>query len=214
MARRCDVSTRRLFEHSQRSPHGIGVARSTNRAHTLDLTLLERAVVRCWNGWRLLAVAETIHAYDHALTTLHAHLLIVRAARDLLLHEAGRDRLFRAAERVDTTEQLHRASLERVGQLFHVVAARQGICRGCDAALVTEHLLRTERQRRRLGGGKRERFVVAIRMQRLGAAEYRRQRLYRHTHDVVEGLLCRKRDAAGLRVKTQPGAGIAGLESL
>ena len=54
-----------------------------------------------------------------------------------------------------------------------------------------------------LGGRKRERFVLAVGVQRLRSAEYCGQGLQGHAHDVVFGLLRGERRAAGLRVKAQ-----------
>ena len=63
-------------------------------------------------------------------------------------------------------------------------------------------------------GRQRERFVVAVRVQRLRAAEHRRQRLHRDAHDVVQRLLRLERDAARLRVKAQPAARVVRAEAL
>ena len=48
-----------------------------------------------------------------------------------------------------------------------------------DAALVQDDLLRPQRDRRALLGRQRERFVLAVAVQRLRAAKHRRQRLQR-----------------------------------
>src|SRR2546423_1471310 len=50
-------------------------------------------------------------------------------------------------------------------------------------------------------------------MERLRSAEDRRQRLDSDSHDVVERLLCLKRDAARLRVKAKSRARVAGAEA-
>ena len=52
-------------------------------------------------------------------------------------------------------------------------------------------------------GRQRQRFVLAVAVQRLRAAKHRRQRLQRHAHDVVVGLLRGQRAAGGLRVEAQ-----------
>ena len=52
-------------------------------------------------------------------------------------------------------------------------------------------------------GRQRQRFVAAVAVQRLRAAEHRGQRLQRDAHDVVVGLLRGQRAAGGLRVKAQ-----------
>ena len=83
-----------------------------------------------------------------------------------------------------------------------------------DARLVRDDLLRAQRERRRFRGRQRERLVVAVRVQRLRAAQHGGERLHRDAHDVVERLLRRERDAAGLRVKAQTRARVARAEAL
>ena len=52
-------------------------------------------------------------------------------------------------------------------------------------------------------------------MQRLRTAENRRQRLNRHSHDVVLGLLSREADAGGLRMEAhEPRPRILGAEGI
>ncbi len=53
-------------------------------------------------------------------------------------------------------------------------------------------------------GRQPERLVARVRVQRLGAAAHRRQRLDRHPHDVVLRLLGGERRARGLGVEAQP----------
>ena len=71
------------------------------------------------------------------------------------------------------------------------------------AALVRDDLLRAQRDARRFLGRQRQRLVAAVAVQRLRAAEHRRQRLQRHPHDVVVRLLRGERAAGGLRVEAQ-----------
>ena len=66
-----------------------------------------------------------------------------------------------------------------------------------------DDLLRPERERRGLGRRQRERLVERVGVQRVGAAEHRRQRLQRRADDVVVRLLRRERDAGRLAVETQ-----------
>ena len=72
-----------------------------------------------------------------------------------------------------------------------------------DAALGGDDLLRPQRDARRFLGRQRQRLVAAVAVQRLRAAEHRRQRLQRDADDVVVGLLRGQRAAGGLRVKAQ-----------
>ena len=66
-----------------------------------------------------------------------------------------------------------------------------------------DDLLRPQRNRGAFLGRERERFVFAIAMQRLRAAEHRGERLQRDAHDVVVGLLGRQRAARRLGVEAQ-----------
>ena len=66
-----------------------------------------------------------------------------------------------------------------------------------------DDLLRPQRDARRLLGRQRQRFVAAVAVQRLRAAEHRRQRLQRDADDVVVGLLRGQRAAGRLRVEPQ-----------
>src|SRR5206468_12306969 len=92
-----------------------------------DLTLLERRVIGGSNDGLRLAIGEPIHADDHRLAALDAKLMLVRRSADLLLEKARFDRARRAAAFVHLREQRHRRRLERVRELLHVVASREGI---------------------------------------------------------------------------------------
>ena len=72
-----------------------------------------------------------------------------------------------------------------------------------DAALGRDDLLRPQRDARRFLGRQRQRLVAAVAVQRLRAAEHRRQRLQRDADDVVVRLLRGQRAAGGLRVEAQ-----------
>ena len=72
-----------------------------------------------------------------------------------------------------------------------------------DAALVGDDLLRAQRERRRLGGRQRQRLVERVGVERVGAAEHRRQRLQRRPDDVVVRLLRGQRHAGRLAVEAQ-----------
>ena len=66
-----------------------------------------------------------------------------------------------------------------------------------------DDLLRAQRDARRFLGRQRQRLVAAVAVQRLRAAEHRRQRLERDADDVVVGLLRGQRAAGRLRVEAQ-----------
>ena len=137
----------------------------------------------------------------------------VRRLGDLPLREAFLDRLDHAAEAVDGVEVLPGAALHVERQPLDEVRAAERIDDAGDAALVGDHLLRPQRQRRRLLGRQRQRLVERVGVQRVGAAEHRRQRLQGGADDVVVRLLRRQRDAGGLGVEAQlPGALVSRLK--
>ena len=74
-----------------------------------------------------------------------------------------------------------------------------------DAGLLGDDLLLAEGEQRGLGGRHRERLVVRVGVERLRAAEDRRERLDRDAGQVVERLLRRQRHAGGLGVEAHPG---------
>ena len=103
-----------------------------------------------------------------------------------------------------------RLALDAVGQLLDRVGAAERVDGIGHAALPRDDLLRPQRDRRRLLGRQRHRFVPAVAVERLRAAHHRRQRLDGDADDVVVGLLRRQRAAGRLRVEPELlGAGIA-----
>ena len=82
-----------------------------------------------------------------------------------------------------------------------MVGAAQRVDRVDDPGLVRDHLLRAQRQPHRVLGRQRQRLVVRVRVQRLRAAEHRRERLDRRPRDVDERLLPGQRHPRGLRVE-------------
>src|SRR5919108_611393 len=150
---------------------------------------------------RLVLLLVAVHAHDHALAALD--LLLEPEARlgDLALRVALLDRLDHAAELVDLAELGIGRLLEAIGERLDEVGAAERVDRVRDAGLVGDDLLRPQRDAHRLLCGERERLVVGVRVERLRAAEHRRQRLGRGAHDVVERLLRRQRHPRRLRVE-------------
>ena len=68
----------------------------------------------------------------------------------------------RAAECIDLLKQCHSLLLELSGESLHVIAAREGISSKGSAALVPDHLLRSQRQRCGLRAGEGQGFIIAI----------------------------------------------------
>ncbi len=116
---------------ASRSAPRAAVTRAASRAprdcEPQHLVPLERRVIGRGNDRRRRVVGELVHADDHRLAALDAHLMLVRAARDLLLEERRLDRLRRAAELVD----LRRAARAR-GVRARSSDARRSSCRRAD----------------------------------------------------------------------------------
>ena len=109
--------------------------------------------------------------------------------------------LHHAAGLVDLLEQRFRFALELVRERLDIVGAAEWVDHVGHARLVGEDLLRAKRHLHRLFRRQRQRFVHAVGVQRLRAAEHRGEALIRHAHDVVHGLLRGERHTGRLRVK-------------
>jgi hypothetical protein len=90
----------------------------------------------------------TVDADDHALALLDLALPAERGLLDLLLHPAGLDRGHRAAELVNTGDQLGRLGLELVGEGLDVPRPAERVGGARRASLVHQDLLRPQRERR------------------------------------------------------------------
>src|SRR5581483_136409 len=179
----------------------FGVARVPLRAHArrpLELAPLDRRIeaVELDLLGPLLLVA--VDADDHALARLDLRAVAVRRVLDLALGEPGLDRGDRPAELLDAVDELERPRLQLVRQRLEEEGAAERIGRVRAADLVADDLLRPERDPRRALGRERQRLVEAVRVDRLGAAAHRGERLDRDADDVVLGLLRGQRRAAGL----------------
>ncbi len=95
------------------------------------------------------------------------------------------------------------AALDFVGKTFDVDASAEGIGGVGHARFVRDDLLGAQSQPRRFFGGQPERFVLGVGVQRLRAAQHRRERLQGDAHHVDVGLLRGERGAGGLHVKSQ-----------
>ncbi len=128
--------------------------------------------------------------------------MVVGGVLDLPLLETFLDGGNRPSKGIDPVDERHGISLDRVGERLDVVGAGERIDDVGHAGLVGEDLLGAQRDPRRLVGRQRQRLVVGVGVQRLRAAEDRRQRLEGGADDVVAGLLSGERRAGGLRVKS------------
>ncbi len=144
-----------------------------------------------------------------------AQLQLVGGLGDLALREALLDRRHHAAELVDLGEVRVGLALDLVGHRLDVVAAAERVDdarQPVSSAMIccVRSATRTASSRRQ-----RERLVVGVGVQRLGAAEHAGHRLDRRAHDVVERLLGGQRHAGGLRVEAhQPRLRVLGAERL
>ena len=93
--------------------------------------------------------------------------------------------------------------LDVVGHRLDRVGAGERVDRGGEVGLVGEHLLGPQREPGRLLARQRDRLVVGVGVQRLRAAEHRRQRLDGHPGQVDLGLLRGQLDTGGLGVEPQ-----------
>ena len=144
-----------------------------------------------------------VDAHHDAPAGVDVALVAVGALLDLALDEAGLDGRQHPAQLVDLVDVVLGLALDLVGEVLDVVAAGQRVDGVGDAGLVGDDLLGAQGDADRCLGGQRQRLVAGIGVQRLGAAQHRRQGLQRDADDVVVGLLRRQRGAAGLGVEAQ-----------
>ena len=152
----------------------------------------------------LFREAVAVDADDHRL----ARVDLRRARRggflDAMLGQPFGDRLGHAAVRLDFLDQLPRALFQLAGQFLDVPASAERIGDGGNAAFLGEDQLRVAGDARAEIGRQRDRFVEAVGVQRLRAAEHRRHRLDRRAHDIVVRVLLGEADARRLAVRAQP----------
>ena len=152
---------------------------------------------------RFLSVSIAVYADDDLLAALYGALIFVGCFLDFLLDVAGFDRAQHAAHGIDFRDVFLRGGFDFVGELFDGVGAGDGIDGVRDAGFVRDDLLRAQSEQRGLFGGKRERFVESVGVQRLAAAEHGGEALQGDADDIVFGLLRGERRAGGLRVEAQ-----------
>ena len=110
---------------------------------------------------------------------------------------------------------LERQPLDFVRQAFYVVRAGERIHRVGDSRFVCQYLLRSQGELDGFFGRQRQRLVFGVDVQRLRPAEYRGERLYRGSDDVVVGLLSGESHAGGLGVESaSPRARVVRAEAL
>src|SRR6266540_1216917 len=181
----------------------LGVPKPADPAEPLELASERRFGDAQRLDLGLLVDGEIIDADDRALLVLDFPLVAVGGVRNLLLEEPFADRRDHAAEAGDAVEVAVRVLLELVRERLEEIRTAERIDGVRDAALVREDLLRPQGDPRRFLVRHLVRLVVRVRVQRLRAAEDRRERLHRRADDVDLRLLRRQAHAGGLRVEPQ-----------
>ena len=150
-------------------------------------------------------VREPVDADDDGVAGVDGLLRAVRGVLDLALDEA-RSRsppACRPRASIRVEERLGARARSSSVSVSIAYEPPTGSTVFGDAGFGGDDLLRPQRDPRRLLGRQRQRLVAAVAVQRLRAAEHRRQRLQRDADDVVVRLLRGQRAAGGLRVEAQ-----------
>ena len=154
-----------------------------------------------------------VDADDDPLLLLLFALALEGDVLDLPLHPLVLDGLAHPAAVVDLADDLEGLLLQFVGQALDVVTPSQRVDRVGGAGLVGEDLLGAQGRPDRLLGRDRQRLVLAVGVEALGATEDRRERLVGDPDDVVVDLLGRECRARRLGVELQLlGFGVLGAE--
>ena len=167
-----------------------------------DLFLLEAGGHFVQLGFGFVCVDVLVYADDDPLAALDLLLQPEAGVGDLALRVVLLDRRDHPAELVDLREIGIGLGLEAVGQRLDEIGAAQRVDRVRHPRLVRDDLLRAQRDPHGPLGRQRKRLIKRIRVQRLGAAEHRRQSLGRRPDDVDQRLLRRQADPRGLGVET------------
>jgi len=174
------------------------VAPAAQRLQPADLPLNHFGInpqdLRHWS----LLVHVLVDTNHDALPRLDLALQLIGRVLNLALGVAQFDGPQRPSQFVDLVDVVLRALLDLLGHALHEVTAGQWVHAVRHPRLVGDDLLGSQGDLHRLLGGQPQRLVVGVGVERLGAAQHRRQRLHRHANDVVLRLLGRQGDACGL----------------
>ena len=116
--------------------------------------------------------AIAVDADDRLLARLLPERRLIGEIGDVLLEPAFLDQLDRAAALIDLPQDLENALLVFVGQRLDIVGAAERVDHLRNVGLVGDHLLRAQRKPHRVFRRDGEGFVIAVRMERLRAAEH------------------------------------------
>src|SRR5712691_8044354 len=120
----------------------------------------------------IVSMGEPVDADDHARPRVDLARDVIGRPLDLCLLEAALDRGDRAAQFFDSGQQLAGRLLDVAGHRLHRVRPGERINGRGQIGLESEHLLGAQGKPRRLLGWQRDRLVVGVRVQRLGAAKH------------------------------------------
>ena len=185
----------------ERRGHGLSVARAAKFLDGLLLLTLDRVIDVEDLERLLLGVGEVVDADDDLLLRVHGALVGVGRVHDLALREPGLDRLDHAPQGVDAAEVVEAPALHFRRQLLDEVGTAERVDGVGYPRLVSDHLLRAERELDREVRRERQRLVERVGVERVRAAEDAGERLDRRAHDVVVGLLGGQRAAGRLGVE-------------
>ncbi len=188
-------------------------------AFALDvLKLCDLLVAHCAGDFqdfprRLILHAVLVHTDDDVLALVDPGLAARRRLLDAQLRHARLDGLGHAAEGLDLVHDLAGLADDGAREGLDEVGASQGIHHVADLGLFLDDDLRVAgnpgREVRREVGG----LVQGVRVQRLGAAQGRRERLEGRADHVVVWVLLREAPAGSLAVGPQDGgAGVLRVE--
>ncbi len=145
-----------------------------------------------------------VHPDDHRLASIHLRRPRSRRFLDAVLRQPLGDRFGHPAMRLDLLDQRPGFVFEFARQFLDVPAAAERVGHRRHAAFLGQDQLRVAGDARGEIGRQSDRLVEAVGVQRLRAAEHRRERLDRGSDDVVVGVLLGEADAARLAVRAQP----------
>ncbi len=149
---------------------------------------------------RLAVRLVAVDPDDHRFAGVDLRGPLRRRFLDSLLGQPLRDRLGHPAAPLDFLDQRPRTLFQLASQFLDVPASAERVGDGRHAAFLGEDQLRVAGNARGEIRRQRDRFVIAVGVQRLGAAEHRRKRLDRGADDVVVRVLLGQAHARCLAV--------------
>ena len=198
------VAARALGQGGKRRAAGGLVARRAHRPETLDLPRAHRRVVDIeYLDGRVLRGAVFVDADDGFLAAVDARLARGGGLLYAPLRQAREHRFRHAAERLGLVDQRPRRGDQTGGKTLNVIRPAERIDDARDSRFLLEYQLGIAGDAGRELGRQRYRLVERVGVQRLRAAERRRQRLDGGARHIVVGILRLQRYAGSLAVGAQ-----------